>query len=206
MGMKQHTVSPTTSTLRRKKGYTLIELAVSIIAILLLFGTGWSMFVKNIGSGNIVSGDLDTQADARLALSWMTTDIRRAHQLKIEDSKMTLNCFTGKPNIGYPNAGLDAAQVEIIEYFRKENELHRFNKTTNEDVVVSKNVTDFRPTQAKSGKVVALILEAELEVMIERNVYDRVKTVVYTKVYPRHIAEREKYKGYFCSVDEDGTY
>ncbi len=189
-----------------KRGFTIIELAVSAIAILLLLGVVFKLIQRNLYPGFVTDSKIDTQQDARMAIAFLTNDIRRSHQLKIESGKMTLKCFTGKPRIGYPNAGLEAAQVEIIEYYRAGKELYRDNKTTNVKKLVGKNVTDFRPTKSKDGSVVGLIIEAELEVLIERQVFDKVKTVIYTKVYPRHLAEKNLYKGYFCSVDEDGTY
>lgn len=190
----------------RRRGFTIIELAVSAVAMLLLLGVLYNLIQRNLYPAISTDDRIGTQKDARMAVAWLTQDIRRAHQLSIDTGKLSMNCFTGKPRTGYPNAGLEAAQVEAIEYYRDGDTLVRENKTTNFKQVVGNDVTDFRPVMAEKGRVVGLIIEAEVEVFIERKSYEKVKTVLYTKVFPRYPAERALYPGYFCSVDEDGTY
>ncbi len=187
-------------------GYTLIELSVTAIAILLLVGVVYNLFTTHVYEGIETEVAQDLSSDARLAMHVIAIDVKRAQRVKIDGSKLTLHCFKGKPMIGFPNAGLEAAQVDQIEYYLDKDELVQHNVTTHARKVVAKNVNSFKAVAGKEGGVVGIALEAECEVVIERQKFSKVKIALYEKIHPLHLSERAKYKGYFCSVDEDGTY
>lgn len=187
-----------------RAGYTLIELCVTAIATILLMGVVYNLFTHNVYEGVKTEAQGDLSADARMAMHRLTIDVKRAHAVSTESGKLKISAFTGRPRVGYPNNGLQAAQVEQIEYYLEKSDLVRNNLTTHRKDVVAKNVISFRPVAGKG--VVALQLEAEVEVVIERQKYDKVRIALLEKVHPVHLSERAKYKGYFCSVDEDGTY
>lgn len=187
-----------------RHGFTIIELAVSAVATIVLIGVVHNLFTTNVGGGAIIESEIDLTSDARMAIHRMTLDVKRSHQVKVDGGKLALTCFTGKPLIGFPNNGTAAAQVEAVEYYLEKSDLVRNNLTTHEKKVIAKNVQSFKPILGKN--VVGLTLQAEVEVYVERQKYDKVEITLYEKVYPVYLAERSKYKGYFCSVDEDGSY
>lgn len=187
-----------------KKGFTLIEMIISTVALLMMMATVYYLFGTQVPRGIIDETRIDQQQDARMALQRINKDLRGAHTIDYKNSKLTINCFRGKPTVGFPNAGPGAANTETIEYFVDGGKLYYSNKTTSKKEVIAENVKEFKIFI--KPEYVAVKIEAEVEVMIERQKYDKVNTTLLTKVYPRYKFQSARYPGFFSWVDEHGDY
>lgn len=188
----------------RNKGFTMIELFISIIAIILMMGIVTFLFRTYTETGFKDEEKIELQKDARLAIQRISKDLRRAHEAAYASSRLTIACFRGKPTLGFPNLGSKAAATETVAYFLDGNKLMYENSSTQKKELIAENVKQFNVFIYDD--YIALKLEAEADVILERQKYDKVSSTIMTKVYPRYLAQSKKYKGYFSSVDEDGTY
>jgi len=187
-----------------KKGFTLIEMIISTVALIIMMATVYYLFGTQVPRGMVDETRIEQQKDARMAVQRISKDLRGAHSVEYKDSKLTMKCFRGKPTVGFPNAGLGAANTETIEYYIDGGKLCCANKTTSKKEIIAENVKDFKIFI--KPEYVAVKLEAEVEVMVDRQRYDKVNTTLLTKVYPRYLFQSARYKGFFSWVDDNMDY
>ncbi len=187
-----------------KKGFTLIEMIISTVALIIMMATVYYLFGTQVPRIMTDDINIDQQQDARMALQRISKDLRGAHSVEYKDSKLTIKYFRGKPTVGFPNTGLGAANTESVEYYLDGDKLSYSNKTTSKKEVIAKNVKDLKIFI--KPEYVAVKIEAEVEVIVERQKYDKVNTTLLTKVYPRYLFQSARYKGFFSWVDDNMDY
>ncbi len=188
---------------KSSRGFTMIEMIISMVALLVLMAIVYYLFEHHAGRGLVVDDQIGQQHDARMALQLISRDLRSAHQYQFEGSKLTIHAFRGKPTVSFEGHGNNAA-FEKIEYFLEGRELFYNNLTTSSKRLIAKNVASFNVFS--EDDYVAVKFEAEVEVMFERQSYSKVNTMLFTKVFPRFVYQAKKYAGFFSLVDKDGDY
>ncbi len=189
--------------MKKNKGFTMIEMLISMVALLVLMAIVYYLFGHHAGQGLLVDDQIGQQHDARMALQLISRDLRSAHKYEFAGSKLKIYAFRGKPTVSFDGKGANAA-VEIIEYYLDKDELYYNNLTSSNKKKIAKNVTSFNVFS--EDDYVAVKFEAEVEVMFERQSYSKVNTMLLTKVFPRFIYQAKKYDGYFSLVDQYGDY
>lgn len=189
---------------RSKKGLTMLELFISLVALALMMGVVYYLFGYFGSDIPIMEKSLDMQKDARMAIQLITRDLRGAHRVTYDNSRLTITAFRGKPTVAFPNGGLSAANTETISYYVDAEKLMYENKTASRKEVMAEKVKDFKVIL--KNDYVAVKLEAEAEAMFDRQVVGKSNVTLFTKVFPRYMSQAKKYKGYFSWVDEDGDY
>jgi prepilin-type N-terminal cleavage/methylation domain-containing protein len=197
----------TTVNLRKKnksgRGFTMIEMIISMVALLILMAIVYYLFSHHAGQGLVVEDQIGQQHDARMALQLISRDLRSAHHYEFAGSKLNIHVFRGKPTVSFDGNGNNAA-FEKVEYFLEGGELFYNNITTSARRKIAKNVTSFNVFS--EDDYVAVKFEAEVEVMFERQTYSKVNTMLFTKVFPRFVYQAKKYDGFFSLVDKHGDY
>ncbi|MEZ7890562.1 MAG: type II secretion system protein [Candidatus Wallbacteria bacterium] len=182
------------------KGFTIIEIFFSVIAIVLIMGIMMQLFGNYSGKGRVIEEKVELQKDARVALQRITKDIRRAHSIEYKSSKLSLQCFRGKPTIG----AASGANTEKVEYYLDGGKLIYESVTANKKEQIADNVKDFKIFEKKD--YIGVKIEAEVEIYVEKQKYDKASTFLLSKVYPYYRMQSQRYKGYFSAVDEDKEY
>ncbi len=185
------------------RGFTMIEMIISMVALLVLMAIVYYLFGHHAGQGLVVDDQIGQQHDARMALQLISRDLRSAHRYEFSGSKLVIHVFRGKPTVSFDGNGNNAA-FEKVEYFLEGSGLFYNNITTSFKRLIAKNVTSFNVFS--EDDYVAVKFEAEVEVMFERQSYSKVNTMLFTKVFPRFVFQSKKYAGFFSLVDDDGDY
>ncbi|HOD40915.1 MAG TPA: hypothetical protein PKW98_10510 [Candidatus Wallbacteria bacterium] len=185
------------------RGFTIIEMFISMIALIILMAVVYYLFGYHAGQGLVVEDQIDQQQDARMALQRISRDLRSAHRYEFADSKLTIWSFRGKPTVNFTGKGNNAS-VEAIEYYLDGDKLMYNNITTSQKKELARNVAGFKVFTQED--YVAVKFEAEVEVMFERQTFSKVNTTLFTKVFPRFIYQAKRYNGFFSLVDEYADY
>ena len=191
-----------------RRGFTIIELFVSMVALLILMAIVYYLFGYHAVQGLNVEGQIDQQQDARMALQLISRDLRSAHSYEFDGSTLKIYVFKGKPTVSFAGKGSNAT-VETVEYSHDKATgklMFRAGKTGSESKPkeIASNVSQFKVFTKED--YVAINFEAEVDVKFERETYTKVKTTLLTKVFPRFIYQAKKFKGFFSLVDEYEDY
>lgn len=190
-------------SIRPSKGFTIIELFISMIALLILMAIVYYLFGSHASRGIGVESQIDQQQDARLAMQLISRDLRSAHSYEFDGATLKINVFRGKPTVSFAGKGSNAT-VETVEYSCDSSGvlLLRTGKVGqgSKPKELARNVSSFQVFTQED--YVAIKFEAEIDVMFERETYSKVKTTLLTKVFPRFIYQAKKYDGFFSLVDE----
>jgi len=181
----------------------MLELMISTVALIIMMIVVYYLFGSQVPEGLKTDTQVEQQHDARMAIQLMSRDLRSAQAVEFGASKLAIRSFIGKPNIGL-NAGNTAASTQNIEYYLDGSSLYYNNKTTSNKKEIAKNITTFKVFMQED--YVAIKLEAEIEVMFERQTFSKVNTVLFTKVFPRHLYQAKKYPGFFSFIDNNNDF
>lgn len=193
-----------------KKGFTLVEMFISMIALLILMAIVYFLFGSHASRGVSIESQIDIQQDARTALQLISRDLRGAHSYEFDGKTLKINVFCGKPLVSFAGKGSNAV-TNTVEYTRENNGvlLYKSGKIGNTPPKeLAKNISSFQVFTCNENQTeyVAVKLEAEIDVMFDREVYNKVKTTLFTKVVPRYISLAKKYDGFFSLVDDYEDY
>lgn len=73
-----------------KKGFTIVELILASVVALIILGIGALIYLSSQKSFKMGTKALSTQASLRLAMDWLTRDIREAKNLTVSGDTVTL--------------------------------------------------------------------------------------------------------------------
>ena len=82
--------------LSSRRGFTIIELFVSMVALLILMAIVYYLFGYHAVQGLNVEGQIDQQQDARMALQLISRDLRSAHSYEFDGSTLKIYVFKNK--------------------------------------------------------------------------------------------------------------
>jgi len=100
---------------RTKRGYSLVEILMAMVVLMLVSAMIFYVFKGQTGSYKLASGSQQLQESVRRLVMYLETDVRAAHNFtKVEDQALELTVFQGAPvlaNLADPATTVNTAPV-----------------------------------------------------------------------------------------------